>query len=127
MPFEWHEYLSLAQYLVANKDSFADSGFGAEAALRCATSRAYFAAFCHAIKYAKIRQGYTPTEDEYDHKNVRAHFERRNMPHIADKLDRLRQWRNACDYRETVFQLTLHATNAIANAEQVFAHLVLES
>ena len=121
-PFEWREYLELAQFLVTNPESISQ-----EAALRCATSRAYYAAFCHARNFAHTRHRFIFTGTDADHKNVRDHFERQGMGHLADKLDTLRQWRNQCDYKDEVFQLSYNTERAIRDAQSIFDHLVMNA
>jgi|SRR5581483_1092488 uncharacterized protein (UPF0332 family) len=118
MPFDWKEYLDLAQFLATNQGSFTR-----EAALRCAISRAYFAAFCHARNYASSQQGFKPKRTEEDHSDVREHFKRSGMLDIASKLDQLRQWRNKCDYAEEVFQVPVIAESALNTAQTVFSRL----
>jgi len=118
MSFDWTDYLNLALHLHGQPQ-----GYGQEAAQRSAASRAYYAAFCHARNYARDRQGFRPRYNVDDHKNVRAHFRRRQMPRIARKLDSLRQWRNDCDYSDTVPNITDLVTSAIAEAQQVLRKL----
>ncbi len=69
MAFDWREYLDLARSLTQP-----GTGFTQEAALRCAMSRAYYAAFCHARNYARDHHGFMPAYDPSDHKLVRDHF-----------------------------------------------------
>jgi len=55
MAFDWREYFKLSQFLQGQGVSFTQ-----EAAFRCAVSRAYYAAFCHARNYARDRLGFSP-------------------------------------------------------------------
>ncbi len=118
-PFDWREYLAVAHFLVNTPGNFSQ-----EAAFRCATSRAYYAAFCYARNYARFHHGFVPTGTEADHLGVRDHFERRGMGHISDKLDQLRQWRNRCDYVDEVFQLSRNTAQALTEAQRVLDRLV---
>jgi hypothetical protein len=118
MAFDWREYLDLARFLTQP-----GTGFTEEAALRCAMSRAYYAAFCHARNYARDRHGFAPSYDPSDHKLVRDHFRGQGMNGIARTLNQLRQWRNLCDYTDTLYNLPTLAPIAIAQAQQVFTVL----
>lgn len=120
MPFEWKEYLEIAQFLMSSSGNFSS-----EAAFRCATSRAYYAAFCHACNYAIVRQGFVPSGTYEDHGNIKTHFIRNGMRNIADDLDKLRQSRNHCDYENNVFQPRLMAENAIKMAQKVLNNLII--
>lgn len=110
MAFDWNEFLKLARYLAAKCQG--DTGLDDEALQRCAVSRAYYAAFCHARNYARDNLRYVPTDDWDDHKQLRHHFKKWGKPSISTELEQLRQWRNDCDYKDT------------APAEAVFRHAV---
>lgn len=110
MAFDWREYLNLARFL---------HGQGNEAAFRSAVSRAYYAAFCHTRNYARDRHGFAPTYKSDDHQLVRNHFRGRGMTQIAQKLDSLRQWRNRCDYDDTVSNISHLLTSATHEAQKV--------
>jgi len=118
MPFDWREYLRLAEFLIQNS-----TVFDREAALRCATSRAYYAAFCYARNYSQLNSGFIPNENAEDHTSLRIHLEQQGKPNIAARLDQLRQWRNKCDYENKVFQPSEMATNAIRSAAKVVDNL----
>jgi len=119
MPFDWGEFLNLARYLQGNSTV----AFSQEAGLRTAVSRAYYAAFCHAVEFARRNLGYRPTYDEEEHKEIRKHLAGKGRANIADFLNDLRQWRNDCDYRPEVANIQFYALHAIERAEQVFAGL----
>jgi len=120
MPFDWKEYLGLSRFL-ATEPGIA---FSEEAAFRSAVSRAYYAAFCHARNYARDRQGLTPKYDVNDHRLVRDHFRARpGGTGIASSLSRLRQWRNDCDYCDTVSSLPDMVKAAIGQAQHVLSKL----
>lgn len=116
MAFDWREYLELARFLYKG----VGNNVNREAAFRCAVSRAYFSAYCHARNYARDRQGFTPKENVDDHWNVKKHFLGKKMITLVDKLDRLRQWRNCCDYDDTAPGLPVFLTEAIDQAQEVF-------
>jgi len=116
MPFDWREYLNLAQFLFDNADK---SSFSEQSALRSAVSRAYYAAFCYARDYAQAKQGFMPDFTAEDHTRIRIHFEQKQMINMADRLDRLRHWRNQCDYRNEAFRLRDTAKDAVALAIRV--------
>ena len=116
MAFDWKEYLDLARFLRVE----GGRNITQEAAFRCTVSRAYYAAFCHARNYARDLQGFSPAYKGKDHWLVRKHFSDRRMLEIVDHLDRLRQWRNRCDYYDTVAGLDSFLTPAINKAQEVF-------
>jgi len=95
MAFQWSDFLVIA-------DSLHKSGKSAqlppEAAYRCAISRAYYAAFCHARDYAALHLGFYPTKKAIDHETLRKHLFRHGKGTISTKLDQLREWRNDSDY-----------------------------
>ncbi len=97
MPFDWREYLNLADHLNAPPRPYTP-----EAASRTVVSRAYYAAYCHARNYAAANLNFVPQNIAADHANLRQHFRGRNEPIIASHLDRLRDWRNKCDYDDTL-------------------------
>jgi hypothetical protein len=96
MPFDWKEYVELAQFLQQQAGSAANK----EAALRSALSRAYFGAFCYARNYARDWLGFQPRYDGDDHGRLREHLKRKRRRGVSDKLQRLREWRNDSDYQD---------------------------
>jgi len=102
MSFDWTEFLTLAEAL----QSAPDSPGPPEAALRSAASRAYYAAFHCALKFA-CRDGFVPTYSGDDHRKVQAHFRGYKPPDqtrraIALQLDRLLKQRHEADYYATL-------------------------
>lgn len=98
MIFDWEEYLRLAEYL---RDNSKQECFAQEAALRSSVSRAYYAAFCYARKYAQDNDHYVrPSKDE--HKELRTHFFAKGRKKIARQLETLVGLRNNCDYDDEV-------------------------
>ena len=116
MAFRWNEYLDLAQYLKRHEASLTVSP---EASSRCATGRAYYAAFRHALNYAKFHQGYKPFGTGKDHAGLITHFNSKGMGQIAITLDQLRQWRNQCDYDDTVHHCGPMRDHAMISADYV--------
>jgi hypothetical protein len=119
MNFDWKEYLALAHFL----QQHSAAGLNQEAAQRSAVSRAYFAAFCHARNYARDRHGLTLSYTGDDHFQVKRHFSTRRERGVAPKLDRLRQWRNQCDYEDSVANLATLPASALQEAQMVIAIL----
>jgi hypothetical protein len=117
MAFDWRDYLKLAQWLQANTPP----GISQEAAFRCAISRAYYAAFGHACNYATDYLGFAPRNDADDHGRLRAHLKSRRRQKVSEALDRLRDWRNHCDY-DSGYTGDLAATlaGAISEADYIF-------
>src|SRR5437879_2206987 len=114
MPFDWTDYLRLAQFLQIPNPNIPN----VEAAERTTASRAYYAAFCHARNYARDRQGFQAWNTADDHWRVREHFSRKRQSGIAADLDELRQWRNMCDYHDSVGNLAILVPRAVAKAQQ---------
>jgi hypothetical protein len=91
--------------------------------MRCAISRAYYAAFCHARNYARDRHGLALRYTGDDHFLVKKHFTARRAQGVAIKLDKLRRMRNECDYEDAVLDLPKLLTMALADAEMVIVIL----
>lgn len=63
--------------------------------------------------------------DADDHGRLRHHLKSRRRHGVADRLDRLRQWRNACDYLDDLaFDPHTVLAAAVAEADVVVASLV---
>jgi hypothetical protein len=121
MAFDWREYFILAQWLQTNTPA----GVSQEGAYRCAVSRAYYAAFCYARNYARDYLGFHPRYDADDHGRVRAHLKQRRRSATSDSLDRLREWRNDCDYRDDLpGDPAVTLTSALQDANYAFTSLV---
>src|SRR5207302_4999761 len=116
MPFDWRGYLELARFLQAQAGSAANH----EAFLRSALSRAYYAAFCHARNHARDHLGLRLRGEADDHGALRARFKTGKMKGISDKLQRLREWRNACDYHDLLtFDLQSNVISGLSMANAV--------
>jgi len=120
MPFDWRAYLELAKELAGLRKS----GSSQEAAERSAVSRAYYAAFCWTRNYARAKLGFMPTETADDHSFLRKHLQRRGYLNLASDLNKLRKWRNDCDYQDDVPNLCQQVSNSIGLAEKVIQRCV---
>lgn len=116
MPFNWREYLKLAQFLQGH----GGESFSQEAAFRCAVSRAYYAAFCHARNFASVKQSFEPSYKAADHSLLKKHFSGTGRIDIARKLDCLRIWRNNCDYDDDVSNINQMLNDAIKHSSDIF-------
>jgi uncharacterized protein (UPF0332 family) len=119
MSFDWREYFNLAKFLSVQPGD----GFAQEAALRSAVSRAYYAAYCHALGFARVRHGFRPRGTADDHADLVAHFRGRGDVQTSKKLERLRDWRNQCDYDDVVQGIKHLLGSAMQDAEQVLQSL----
>jgi hypothetical protein len=118
MSFNWSDYLDLARFL--SKDGPASFQ---EAASRSATSRAYYAAYGHAKCYAADQLGFHPTGFSSDHGTLRDFFQAQGRGKIAMRLNRLRRWRNQCDYDNDVPNLSAILAQSLDHAEAVLKDL----
>jgi hypothetical protein len=126
MPFDWREYLEVARFLQGQLGA----GFSAEAGWRAAIGRPYYAAYGHALCYARDHLGFVPRrrleERAQDHGLLRAHLHQRRRQRVSNHLGRLRDWRNVCDYEDDPppgFDFAVTAADAIAAAEYVISAL----
>ncbi len=120
MPFDWGEFLELADFLAGDEASRRTT----EAASRTAVSRAYYAAFCHARRHALTRLRYRPAGTAADHVTLRRHLAQHGFFRVARRLDDLRTWRNLCDYEDSVVNLPLILRAALRAAHEVIGRLV---
>lgn len=118
MSFNWKEFLDLAKYLKGKESS----QYTKQSALRTSASRAYFAAYCQARKYASRKFGYTPGSVPFaDHGNLRRFFQNKQMLQLANHLNNLRLWRNRCDYDESIDDLETLVKSSIKKAEYILS------
>jgi hypothetical protein len=119
MPFEWQSFIELAR-------TFQQQAAGqtnAEALLRTALSRAYYGAFCFVRNHAREQLGFQSRNNADDHGRLRAHLRGKRFK-VAQKLDRLRQWRNESDYADRLpFDVEATLAAAITEADAVVALL----
>lgn len=136
MSYDWAEFLHLAQHLW----SYPAEGVTEAARCRTAVSRAYYAAYGHAVQYASADLGFTPSKRADDHHRVRLYLsdvakqlERedeqrnasvtRNLSLIANLLDVLRRRRNRCDYAGAIKddQLRNRVIQSLEDSRMIFA------
>jgi hypothetical protein len=121
MAFDWKEYVEWAR----GAQGTGSGPPALEGILRSALSRTYYGSFCFARNYARDWLGFTPRNDGDDHGRLRHHFKAKRRRGIADRLDRLRQWRNACDYLDDLgFDPQTSLVAALQEADYIFASLV---
>jgi uncharacterized protein (UPF0332 family) len=113
--FDWRKYLELAKSLAGTQSA----GYSQEAVERYAVSRAYYAAFGCARIYAENALGFTPQRGSEDHKRLREHLRQQGLMRVASDLNRLRAWRNACDYERQVPQLSTYVRSSIQIASAI--------
>lgn len=119
MPFNWREYLALAEHMQGQSGV----GFGQEATARCAVSRAYYAAFCSARNHAQIDTGFVLTGTAEDHGRLTEHLRQHGRAGEARRLKRLRQWRNQCDYADEISNLPSLLSSALSQARDMISRL----
>lgn len=119
MVFNWHDYLRLAEILVRGErpENLA------EAIYRTAVSRAYYAAFCLTRNYAEDKLGYRRKGNHKEHGELREYLKKQGKVKMASRLNRLRSWRNKCDYKDRVSELHQLAHKAIREAQQVLREI----
>ncbi|MBI1832213.1 MAG: hypothetical protein HYR84_12280 [Planctomycetes bacterium] len=122
MSFDWKTLLDAAREMAQTASAGAAN---AEALFRSAVSRAYFSAFCYTRNYAESYLKYVPKQDERDHGSLRAHLKGKRRHADADRLERLRQWRNDADYLNDLpwSDVPIVVAIAIAESEKVFQSL----
>jgi hypothetical protein len=122
MPFDWAEYLVLANFLSTQQGA----GSPAEASKRSAVSRAYFAVFCSTRNYARDKLHYVPSKKAEDHEQLRTYLQAQGTAKLADvavALQNLREWRNYCDYDDTLRGLDIMVKLALREAAEVMKKL----
>jgi|SRR5208282_2222987 len=121
MAFDWKTYVAWARTVQRPTAGTPSS----EAVLRSALSRTYYGVFCYARNYARDWLNFKPRNDGDDHGRLRHHLKNRRRQGISDRLDRLRQRRNACDYLDDlVFDPDAVLKAALREADFIFAGLV---
>lgn len=129
MSFKWVEFLIFAEAL----QSAPNLPGPAEAALRSAASRAYYAALHCAVDFA-LGSGFAPSYSADDHKRILVHFRRDYEPsdpnhkvvarQVAMELDRLRGHRREADYDKVLTrQPNSLAQQAIGMARNILEKL----
>jgi len=113
--FDWVDYLGLAHEMVTQGEP---SGAPEESRLRCAVSRAYYAAFGRAKVYLSDLYGpgklpQTADVHEYVISQFRDDSDDQVWRAIGADLERLREYRNMADYRENAHGWTAKATASL--------------
>jgi hypothetical protein len=119
MNFDWVEYYKLAQELAGTSQTPAN----AEAKMRAAISRMYYAASCQARNYLRDRKGLTISAGARAHRFVRDTFRNsqdRMRQKVGDRLDKLRVHRNRADYDDVFHSLAL-----LVRANLTWAQIVI--
>ena len=129
MKFDWSEYLNLATELAALSSDSDD----AEAKLRSAVSRAYYAVFCLSRNYLRDiekdpRLSRKSSSDINEHQYVAEEFifhksKNKEMIKIGENLSRLRELRNKADYADTIFNLQKDVKYALKLAQNIMSAL----
>jgi uncharacterized protein (UPF0332 family) len=101
MSFHWADFLTFAQRLQEDPSNPGPD----KAALRSATSRAYYAAFRTALNVAQ-EEGFQPSHTGSDHWDIRRHFQKHNPDKlrrkISTELGRLYDNRRKADYEDNL-------------------------
>jgi uncharacterized protein (UPF0332 family) len=118
MPFDWTLFLAVAQDLAQHHTPENE-----EAALRCAVSRAYYAAYHQAVAYCES-QGRTFSHVGSDHQRVRDHLAVLGRPDEERYLLELHRWRIQADYDDqTSIELKWMWFGARARAASILSAL----
>jgi uncharacterized protein (UPF0332 family) len=119
MSFDWSHYLIIAEELFRE----AENTTYKDAHLRCAISRAYYAAF-HTAKLKLYEKWYiSVSRDASAHKEVKEYYQQKNMKMIALNLERMRIDRNKADYHDIVKDLEAVTQENLKRANQVISAL----
>lgn len=123
MSFDWSEYLTLAQELASKATNSAIQ----EAHLRCAISRAYYAAFCKARNLLDSKDGYKTPRGMNVHWDVVEKFENSSdatRRYVGTLLRNLRSTRNIVDYQDTFYGNQIGRTKAVLTEAEEVIHLL---
>lgn len=134
MSFDWLGFLDLAKVLAASPAEASDGDSAQrEAALRSATSRAYYAAFHHAKSYLQAKDpSLNMARDGRAHDQVPERLRGPGCTRVekgaAEKLERLRSSRRWADYdRAPRPRLQDNVLSGLASAEAIITNLVIPS
>jgi len=125
MVFDGNESLHVAQLLGGTKNGACTP----ESIQRAAISRAYFAAFVHALYYEIDNDGFqqSPLDERgKDHGRLRKHLRDHKKHKIASELKELHHWRKTCDYDYFTAPSMLLPTaleNSLINAKDIIDSL----
>jgi hypothetical protein len=104
--FDWKALVALA----GDWEKQVGASGNHEALLRSALTRIYFGVYCYSRNYARDWLGFSAKENADDHGRLRAHLKAKKRMADSDRLDRLRQWRNECDYLD---ELTVNLSDTV--------------
>ena len=119
MAFDWAEFLAVAEHLHTTPAP----GCTREALLRSVVGRAYYAAYGVARRYAVQRLDFRVHDRPDDHDRLPRRFISHGLPRVGVFLDDLRDWRNSCDYAETVDDLEQVSVDALQKAHYIVGTL----
>jgi uncharacterized protein (UPF0332 family) len=118
MSFDWTGFLAVAQDLVDQHASENE-----EAALRCAVSRAYYAAYHHAVTFCES-QGRMFRHAGSDHQRVRDYLAAMGWSNEERYLLELHRWRKQASYDdETAIDLKWMWLGAMTRASAILGSL----
>jgi len=119
MSFDWSHYLIIAEELFREVENTTYK----DANLRCAISRAYYAAFHSAKLKLYEKWNISVSRDASAHKEVKECYEQKNMKMIALNLERMRIDRNKADYYDIVKDLEAVTKETLKRANKVISAL----
>lgn len=116
MPFDWVEYLTLAQRLATENG---------EASQRSAISRAYYAIYHAARSSLEETENFQFSHNNPAHKQVWDAYRRKGRTHTAVGLngDRLRLNRTQADYESEIEHLSILVDDSLDKANKVLRYL----
>jgi uncharacterized protein (UPF0332 family) len=125
--FNWADYVNVAQDLL-NSTISNNADPSAQAKLRSAISRAYYAAFCRARNYLRDIEGdpalNSPPKDGFnphwyviDNLKDRKNPQQQSLVKVGSILDRLRTKRNNADYDDALFNVLVLAKASVSDAK----------
>lgn len=122
MSFDWSESLNVAKELAGVTTTPANQ----EAKLRAAISRAYYAAFIKARNHLRDKEGHSIPKRSDAHRYVSEQFQISSDPvrkTLAEKLARLRRFRNQADYVDKFPGLSGITLIALTLSEEIISIL----
>jgi len=116
--FNWDDYLKLAKDLILPEIKRSSD----EACLRTAVSRAYYAAYNKAERYARVH-GYAPPKENKHEALIKffAMNDDQNMKIISAKLGIVKKDRVRCDYYDSL--KNVNPNKAIKTAEEIISEI----
>jgi uncharacterized protein (UPF0332 family) len=121
MTYNWCEYLIFARNL-RDDPVFLACVCKDETLKRNVISRAYYAAFHHAKKYAELKKGSEFSRDHI-HSELQNWFRQKNEKQLYDSLRELSIWRTQCDYDDEVPGINELIRDSVKGSGRVY-HLI---